>query len=93
VGNANGARERALDRGPTRGIIDRVCGVVSAFDPGIVGFVRGATGGYTAALVLCLTLQLVSAAIVLRRGGARSARLKCHQLVAYCAPRSGWTDR
>jgi hypothetical protein len=34
---------------------------------GHAGFVRGATGGYSAALMLCLTLQLVSAAIVLRR--------------------------
>jgi hypothetical protein len=34
-----------------------------------VGFVRSATGGYTAALMLCLMLQLASAAIVLRRPG------------------------
>jgi hypothetical protein len=32
-----------------------------------VGFVRGATGGYTAALMLCLALKLISAAMVLRR--------------------------
>jgi MFS family permease len=55
--------------GTVLGLSTAVCGIVSAFGPGIVGFVRGATGGYTAALMLCLTLQLVSAAIVLRRPG------------------------
>jgi MFS family permease len=57
------------DFGTVLGLSTAVCGIVSAFGPGIVGFVRGATGGYTAALMLCLTLQLVSAAIVLRRSG------------------------
>jgi MFS family permease len=52
--------------GRTLGLSTAICGFVSAFGPGIVGFVRGATGGYTAALMLCLALQLVSAAIVLR---------------------------
>jgi MFS family permease len=51
------------------GLSTAICGIVSAFGPGIVGFVRGVTGGYTAALILCLTLQLASAAIVLRRSG------------------------
>jgi MFS family permease len=51
------------------GLSTAICGIVSAFGPGIVGFVRGATGGYTAALMLCLTLQLVSAVVVLRRPG------------------------
>jgi MFS family permease len=55
------------DFGTALGLSTAVCGIVSAFGPGILGFVRGATGGYTAALMLCLTLQLVSAAIVLRR--------------------------
>jgi len=55
------------DFGAALGLSTAVCGIVSAFGPGIVGFVRGATGGYTAALMLCLTLQLVSAAIVARR--------------------------
>jgi MFS family permease len=53
--------------GTVLGLSTAICGVVSAFGPGLVGFVRGATGGYTAALMLCLTLQLVSAVIVLRR--------------------------
>jgi MFS family permease len=53
--------------GTVLGLSTAICGIVSAFGPGLVGFVRGATGGYAAALMLCLTLQLVSAAIVLRR--------------------------
>jgi MFS family permease len=55
--------------GTVLGLSTAICGVVNAFGPGIVGFVRSATGGYTAALTLCLTLQLVSAAIVLCRSG------------------------
>jgi MFS family permease len=51
--------------GTVLGLSTAVCGIVSAFGPGLVGFVRGATGSYTAALMLCLSLQLVSAAIVL----------------------------
>jgi MFS family permease len=59
--------------GTVLGLSTAICGIVSAFGPGLVGFVRGATGGYAAALMLCLTLQLVSAAIVFRRprGAAR----------------------
>src|ERR1700754_4090814 len=57
------------DFGAVLGLSTAVCGIVSAFGPGIVGFVRSASGGYSAALMLCLTLQLVSAAIVLRRPG------------------------
>jgi MFS family permease len=53
--------------GTVLGLSTAICGIVSAFGPGLVGFVRGVTGGYTAALMLCLTLQLVSAAIVLHR--------------------------
>jgi MFS family permease len=52
--------------GTVLGLSTAICGIVSAFGPGLLGFVRGATGGYSAALMLCLTLQLVSAAIVLR---------------------------
>jgi MFS family permease len=53
--------------GTVLGLSTAICGIVSAFGPGLVGFVRSATGGYAAALMLCLALQLVSAAIVLRR--------------------------
>jgi MFS family permease len=53
--------------GTVLGLSTAVCGIVSAFGPGLVGFVRGATGGYTAALMLCLALQLVAATMVLLR--------------------------
>jgi MFS family permease len=53
--------------GTVFGLSTAICGVVSAFGPGIVGLVRSATGDYSAALLLCLTLQLAAAAIVLRR--------------------------
>jgi MFS family permease len=53
--------------GTVLGLSTAICGFVSAFGPGLVGLARGVTGGYTAALMLCLTLQLVAAAIVLRR--------------------------
>jgi cyanate permease len=38
-----------------------------AFGPGLVGLVRDAAGGYGAALALCIALNLVAAAAVLRR--------------------------
>lgn len=38
-----------------------------AFGPGLLGFVRDASGGYTAALAVCIALNLVAAAIVLGR--------------------------
>jgi MFS family permease len=59
--------------GTVLGLSTAICGIISAFGPALVGFVRGATGGYTAALIMCLTLQLLSAAIVFRRprGAAR----------------------
>ena len=38
-----------------------------AFGPGLLGVVRDATGGYTAALAVCIALNLIAAAIVLRR--------------------------
>jgi MFS family permease len=42
-----------------------------AFGPGLLGFVRDATGGYTAALAVCIALNLTAAAIVLRRARGR----------------------
>jgi MFS family permease len=53
--------------GAVLGLSTAVCGIVSAFGPGLVGLVRGATGGYTAALMLCLALQLIAATMVLFR--------------------------
>jgi MFS family permease len=38
-----------------------------AFGPGLLGFVRDATGTYTASISLCVLLNIVAAAIVLRR--------------------------
>jgi cyanate permease len=49
------------------GLSTAIGGIISALGPGLVGFVRGATGGYTAALMFCLALKLISAAMVLRR--------------------------
>jgi len=43
-----------------------------AFGPGLLGIVRDATGGYTAALAVCIALNLTAAAIVLRRPQPRS---------------------
>jgi cyanate permease len=37
-----------------------------AFGPGLIGLVRDATGSYGASLALCITLNLLAAAIVLR---------------------------
>jgi predicted MFS family arabinose efflux permease len=37
-----------------------------AFGPGLLGLVRDATGGYGAALAVCIALNLIAAAIVLR---------------------------
>ena len=37
-----------------------------AFGPGLLGLVRDATGGYGAALTVCIALNLIAAAIVLR---------------------------
>jgi cyanate permease len=44
-----------------------------AFGPGLLGLVRDATGTYTASIAVCIALNLMAAAIVLRRPrGARS---------------------
>jgi cyanate permease len=48
-----------------------ISGIVSAFGPGLVGLVRSFTGDYTAALTLCLVLDLVAAVIVLWRPRGR----------------------
>lgn len=38
-----------------------------AFGPGLIGIVRDAAGNYTAAILVCITLNLAAAAIVARR--------------------------
>jgi cyanate permease len=40
-----------------------------AFGPGLLGLVRDLSGGYTAPLLLCVALNLIAAAIVVRRPG------------------------
>jgi len=37
-----------------------------AFGPSLVGFIRDGSGGYGSALALCVVLQLLAAALVLR---------------------------
>lgn len=47
-----------------------------AFGPGLLGLVRDATGGYSAALALCIVLNLTAAvALVLRPHAARRGRV------------------
>jgi cyanate permease len=42
-----------------------------AFGPGLLGVVRDVTGGYAAALGICVALELVAAALILLRPAAR----------------------
>jgi MFS family permease len=53
--------------GTVLGLSTAIGGVISALGPGILGLVRSLTGGYAAALLLCLTLKLVATIIVLLR--------------------------
>jgi len=46
------------------GLSTAISGIVCAFGPGTVGLVRSLSGGYGAALALCVTLELVAAVIV-----------------------------
>jgi MFS family permease len=50
------------------GLSNAISGVVGALGPGLVGMVRDWTGGYDAALALCIALELVAAAIIVQRG-------------------------
>jgi MFS family permease len=50
------------------GLSNAISGVVGALGPGLVGMVRDWTGGYNAALALCIALELVAAAIIIQRG-------------------------
>ena len=61
---------REFDRaafGTVMGLSTAIGGMIGALGPGLVGFVRAATGGYTAALLFCVMLKLVAAVIVLLR--------------------------
>lgn len=53
--------------GMVLGLSTGIGGVISALGPGLIGLVRGATGGYFAPLMLCLILKLTAAVIVLQR--------------------------
>jgi MFS family permease len=50
------------------GLSTAISGIVCAFGPGTIGLVRGLSGGYGAALALCIVLQLAAAAMVLWSG-------------------------
>jgi predicted MFS family arabinose efflux permease len=53
------------------GLSTAIGGIVCAFGPGMVGLVRSLSGGYGAALAVCIALELVAAVIVL--GGRPSS--------------------
>jgi MFS family permease len=60
------------------GLSGAVSGITGAFGPALVGLVHSLSGGYTGALVLCITLEFVAAVIVLcgdqRRHASASAQ-------------------
>ena len=58
------------------GLGTSISGIVSAFGPGIVGLTRSMTGNYTAAFALCVTLDIVAAAIVLWRPKPRGESVR-----------------
>jgi predicted MFS family arabinose efflux permease len=49
------------------GLSTAISGTVGALGPGLVGLVRSWSGDYTAALLLCIALEIVAAAIVVQR--------------------------
>jgi MFS family permease len=52
------------------GLSTAITQVIYSFGPGLVGIVRDASGSYTAALLICISLNLIAGAIVLRRPAA-----------------------
>jgi MFS family permease len=52
------------------GLSTAITQIIYSFGPGLLGVVRDASGSYTAALLLCISLNLIAAAIVLRRPAA-----------------------
>jgi cyanate permease len=46
-----------------------------AFAPGLIGVLRDRTGGYASALILCIALLVVAAALILVGGRDRDPRL------------------
>jgi predicted MFS family arabinose efflux permease len=53
------------------GLTTALSGIVGALGPGLVGLVRSLSGGYAAALALCIVLELVAAVLVLGGGKQR----------------------
>ncbi|UPJ51610.1 MFS transporter [Bradyrhizobium sp. 200] len=51
------------------GLSTAISGTVGALGPGLIGLIRGWSSDYDAALLVCIALELVAAAIVARRGG------------------------
>jgi sugar phosphate permease len=49
------------------GLSTAISGTVGALGPGLIGIIRGWSSDYDAALLVCIVLQLVAAAIVVRR--------------------------
>jgi cyanate permease len=50
------------------GLSNAISGTIGSLGPAVVGLVSGWSGGYDTALVLCIALQLIAAAIVVQRG-------------------------
>ena len=50
------------------GLSNTISGTIGALGPWLIGVVREWSGGYDAALLVCIALQLVAAAMVVRRG-------------------------
>jgi hypothetical protein len=47
------------------GLSTAISGIACSFGPALLGLVRGLSGGYDAALAVCIALQLAAAAIAL----------------------------
>ena len=52
------------------GLSNAISGTIGSLGPAFLGVVQSWSGGYDAALMLCIALQLIAAVIVLRGGGA-----------------------
>jgi len=50
------------------GLSTAISGTIGALGPGLIGVIRGWSSDYDAALLVCIVLELVAAAIVARRG-------------------------
>jgi cyanate permease len=55
------------------GLANAISGTIGALGPGLIGLVRGWSGNYDAALVLCIALQLAAAAVVAGRSVVRGS--------------------